>query len=100
MSLPKGIALVTGASGGIGRAISLKLADEGFDLAINDLFPNKANLSRLADEIQAKGKRVVEVIADVSKEDEVMSMIEKTVAELGGLDVVSFNQDPHQYSFG
>jgi NAD(P)-dependent dehydrogenase (short-subunit alcohol dehydrogenase family) len=90
MSSSNGVALVTGSAQGIGRAIALKLADDGFDVAVNDIIINNANLSELANEIRAKGRRALEVIADVSEENEVRSMVETTVRELGGVDVVSF----------
>lgn len=83
------VALVTGSAQGIGRAIALKLAVDGFDVALNDIFTNKAQLSQLADEIRAKGQRALEVIADVSIENEVKDMVERTARELGGVDVVS-----------
>ena len=83
-----GIAIVTGAAQGIGRAISLRLASDGFDVAINDIEANKHNLDTLAAEIVAKGRRTMCVVADVRKEDEVQAMIERVVGELGGLDAV------------
>lgn len=56
MSNLKGTAIVTGASQGIGRAIALRLADDGFDVAINDLSAAKDNLETLRQEIVAKGR--------------------------------------------
>ena len=83
-----GIAIVTGAAQGIGRAISLRLADDGFDVAINDIQSNKANLEAVGAEIAAKGRRTTLIIADVTDEGEVKGMIDQVVQELGGLDVV------------
>ena len=83
-----GIAIVTGAAQGIGRAISLRLADDGFDVAINDIQSNKANLEAVGAEIAAKGRRTTLIIADVRDEGEVKGMIDQVVKELGGLDVV------------
>lgn len=94
MSSPTEVALVTGSAQGIGRGIALKLADDGFDVAINDIESNKANLASLAEEIRSKGRKALEVVADVSAEDQVKSMVETTVKELGGLDVVSV---PHTF---
>lgn len=93
MALSKGIALVTGSAQGIGRGIALRLADDGFDIALNDILPNKANLSGVAAEIRSKKRRAFEVFADVRAENQVKGMVESTVKELGGLDVVSLAFD-------
>jgi NAD(P)-dependent dehydrogenase (short-subunit alcohol dehydrogenase family) len=86
--MSKGVALVTGSGQGIGRAIALRLADDQFDVAINDIPPNKENLEILKAEIEAKGRRALIVIADVSQEEQVQGMVDSVVKTLGGLDVV------------
>ncbi|KAH0826109.1 NAD(P)-binding protein [Lanmaoa asiatica] len=86
-----GIAIVTGAAQGIGRAISLRLADDGFDVAINDIQSNKANLEAVSAEIAAKGRRTTRIIADVTDEAQVKGMIDDVVRELGGLDAMIAN---------
>lgn len=87
-SRPQKIALVTGAAQGIGRAIAIRLADDGLDVAVNDLAPNKDLLEALSNEISAKGYRSCIVCADVSVEAQVKGMIDTVVEVLGGLDVV------------
>jgi len=91
MSLSKGVALVTGSAQGIGRGIALRLADEGYDIALNDIVSNKSNLSGVAEEIRSKKRKAFEVFADVRSEEQVKGMVQNTVKELGGLDVMVAN---------
>ena len=83
------VAIVTGGAQGIGYGIAKKLADDGFDVAVNDLSAKKQQLEAVVEELRKKGRRVVAVPGDVSSESDVISMIERTVQELGGVDVVS-----------
>ncbi len=82
------IALVTGAARGIGRAIALRLAEDGLDVAVNDL-PNTPELDDVVREIEGKGRRSLAVPADVSLEPGVEKIIQQVVQNLGSLDVVS-----------
>lgn len=83
------VALVTGAAQGIGRSIALRLAEDGLDVAINDLPHQIEKLSQVAEEIHAKGRRSFICCGDGSVEEDVRSLVAKVVEELGGLDVVS-----------
>jgi NAD(P)-dependent dehydrogenase (short-subunit alcohol dehydrogenase family) len=84
----KGIALVTGSGQGIGRGIALRLADDGFDVAINDIASKKDVIDGVVAEIQHKGRRSLAVPADVAVDGEVKGLVATVVKKLGGLDVV------------
>lgn len=84
------IALVTGASRGIGRAIAIALAREGADVAVNYRSrEEEANAVALA--IRELGRRSIAVRADVSKRDDVVRMIQTVETELGGIGILVNN---------
>ncbi|KAJ7097549.1 NAD(P)-binding protein [Mycena epipterygia] len=89
--MSKGVALVTGAAQGIGRGVALRLADDGFDVAVNDITVNSEKLDKLVGEIQEKGRMSSKHIADVAQEDQVKTMVELVVQQHGGLDVMVAN---------
>ncbi|MEZ2656590.1 3-oxoacyl-[acyl-carrier-protein] reductase [Aneurinibacillus aneurinilyticus] len=84
------VALVTGASRGIGRAIALELARQGADVAIN-YAGNEAAARDVADEIARLGRRALVVKANVADADEVETMVKQTINELGKLDILVNN---------
>ncbi|TCD65276.1 hypothetical protein EIP91_002838 [Steccherinum ochraceum] len=86
-----GTAIVTGAAQGIGKSIALRLADDGFNVVVSDLETQKDKLDAVAAEIRTKGRRAVVVPTNVLHEEEVAKLVEKTVEELGGLDVMVAN---------
>ncbi len=79
-----------GATQRIGKAIALQLADDGFDVVVNDLpLPEKiAELKEVEEEIIRKGRRAAILPGDVSSDIGVEGMEEGTVNTLGGLNVV------------
>ncbi len=83
-------ALVTGASRGIGRAIALKLADEGYHVVVNYLFEEEDYTGTVA-KIKTKGVDAMAIRADVSRFEEVKHMIGLTVEEYGSIDVLVNN---------
>ncbi|KAF5351134.1 hypothetical protein D9756_008245 [Leucocoprinus leucothites] len=85
------VALITGGAQGIGRAIALRLAQDGCDIAIDDI-PSKSNeLESVANEIQNLGRKVITLTHDVRKEESVREMVEQTVTALGRLNIMVAN---------
>jgi len=89
MSTAGKVALVTGAGQGIGRAIALRLARDGADIAIVDLDDEK--MRGVADEVRAAGRKATTFLADVSSRDEVFAAVDHAERELGGYDVMLNN---------
>jgi len=93
------VALVTGASRGIGRAIAARCAREGAAVAINYITgpepvqgkDNRADANALVEEIRGSGGRAVAVEADVSNGEQVQRMVERIAEELGTIDVLINN---------
>jgi glucose 1-dehydrogenase len=86
MRLTGRVALVTGASAGIGRATALALAREGADVALNYLSLADA-AEELAGQIRALGRRALLLPVDVSDQAAVEAMVARTAGELGRLDI-------------
>jgi enoyl-[acyl-carrier protein] reductase III len=88
------VALVTGSTRGIGRAIALRLAQEGADVAVHGR-TGEGGSRKLAeavcDEVRALGRRAAAFGADVSRKDEVAALMEAVEAEFGRLDVLVLN---------
>ncbi|KAL5632066.1 hypothetical protein ACGC1H_000178 [Rhizoctonia solani] len=89
------VAIVTGAAQGIGRAIALKLASDGNDVAVNDINTKQNELEQLVEEIKNLGQKAIAITGDVCKESEVHNMVAKTVDALGSLDIMVANAGTH-----
>ena len=83
-------ALVTGASRGIGKAIAIRLAKDGYDIAVN-YNSNTEKAEQAAAEIRSLGVKAVTYKADTSKIDEVKAMFREIRKDFGGLDVLVNN---------
>src|SRR6266481_3279791 len=84
------VAIVTGASRGIGAAVAERLAGDGFTVVINYSSDAKA-AETLARNIESKGGRVLTAKADVSDASAVRGMFDATEAAFGGVDVLVNN---------
>lgn len=89
MSIEGKVAFVTGGGQGIGRAIALRLASDGADVAIADLDEEKANA--VAEEVRGRGRESVVTTTDVSDRDQVFAAVDTVASELGGFDVMVNN---------
>ena len=81
------VALVTGAAQGIGRAIALRLARDGADIAVVDV--NEAKVGAVAKEVAALGRKATPITADVSDRDQVHAAVRQARGELGSLEIMS-----------
>jgi glucose 1-dehydrogenase len=87
MKLSGKIALVTGASAGIGKASAVALAREGADVALNYLGYDES-AAEAASVIRGLGRRALLLPVDVSDQNAVEEMVSRTVAELGHIDIL------------
>ncbi|MDB5184998.1 MAG: Oxidoreductase [Candidatus Saccharibacteria bacterium] len=82
-------ALVTGGDSGIGRATAIAYAREGADVVINYLPSEEADAQEVIALLKATGRKVVAVPGDISDEAFCKQLIETTVSELGGIDILA-----------
>lgn len=84
------VALVTGSSRGIGRACAVRLAEAGADVIVTYLTARSA-AQKVAEDIQALGRRTAAVKVDVSEPEDIVSMIDFVKDTFGALDIVVSN---------
>ncbi len=89
--LSRGVALVTGSASGVGRACAVRLATEGYDVVVNYPGADRTEAEETVALVQARGRQALLVQCDVSRNDEVVRMIEAVGAWLGRLDIVVNN---------
>ncbi|MGE0680693.1 MAG: SDR family NAD(P)-dependent oxidoreductase [Candidatus Binatia bacterium] len=98
-TLQRKVALVIGASQDIGRATALALAEAGADIAIASVLSSQRQtgaVSMCLSEIQAHGRKSFAQTIDASNEDNVNALVQRTVRELGRLDILV---NAHDLSF-
>jgi 3-oxoacyl-[acyl-carrier protein] reductase len=96
MQLKDKVALVTGSSRGIGRAIALKLAEEGCHLAVNYL-SNTWAAEQAAEQIRNTGQKAVLFQVDVSNFADAEEMVKKVKSDYGRIDILVNNVGPFLY---
>ena len=92
MALENRVALITGSSSGIGRAVALAMAQAGADVVINHPSRHEAEAAAaIAAQIRAMGRRASVIEADVADEQSVSAMVEQATRELGRIDILVNN---------
>lgn len=89
MKLKDKVAIVTGARRGIGKAIALKLAEEGAKVAVTDI--SKEDCQGVVEEIEKLGSQGLALELDVTKEDKIESVFEEVRNEFGKVDILVNN---------
>ncbi|AEF42659.1 acetoin reductase [Hoyosella subflava] len=89
MTITGKVALVTGGGRGIGRAIALRLADDGAAIALVDT--NEQNMEAVAAEIRERGRKATTFQADVSSRQQVYDAVDHAESALGGFDIMVNN---------
>lgn len=84
------VALVTGSSRGIGRAIAIELGSRGCRVVVNYLH-NQQTAQEVAEQIQQRGSEAVIMAADVSVAEQAQQLIDTAVSSFGGLDILVNN---------
>ena len=90
MRLLNKVALITGASRGIGREIALAFAREGADIGIN-YFKSAQAAEKLAEEIKQIGRQAIIIQADVSQVEPVRAMVDTMIEHFGRIDILVNN---------
>ncbi len=90
MNLTGKVALVTGASRGIGQATAIELAKAGADIVVN-FIGNEAVAQETVEAIETLGRKVIKIKADVGNAEEVQAMVDEAVATFGHIDILVNN---------
>ncbi|MBN2181596.1 MAG: 2-dehydro-3-deoxy-D-gluconate 5-dehydrogenase KduD [Sedimentisphaerales bacterium] len=85
--LDEKVAIVTGSARGLGQAIAIGLAEAGADVALVDIL----DMSGTKKEIEKLGRKALDIKADLSKKECVETIVDRTVKEFGGIDILFNN---------
>jgi dehydrogenase/reductase SDR family protein 4 len=94
-SLENKVALVTGGSRGIGRAIALTFAENGADVAISSR--KLPELEQVAEEIKATGRKALAISSHIAKAEESRNLVDKVKEEFGRIDILVNNAGTNPY---
>ena len=90
MNLTGKVALVTGASRGIGQATAIELAKAGADVVVN-FIGNEAVAQETVEKIEALGRKAIKIKANVGDADDVQAMVDEAIATFGHIDILVNN---------
>ncbi|OGO19756.1 MAG: hypothetical protein A2Z15_08135 [Chloroflexi bacterium RBG_16_50_11] len=85
------VVIVTGARQGLGKSISLGMAEQGADLVICDRVLDDGKLAETAKEIEAMGRKTLSLGGDITVEDDVNNVVNKALEKFGKIDVLVNN---------
>jgi dehydrogenase/reductase SDR family protein 4 len=90
-SLKGKVAIITGGSRGIGKAIALAFAEAGADVVVCSRNERPPELEKVAEQIQATGKSALAIPAHVGKKEDVQNVVQKTMHQFGRVDILLNN---------
>jgi len=90
MKLKNKVALITGSSRGIGKAIAILFAKEGANIVVN-YFDSVVEAEKVVTEIESLGVKAIKIQADVSKEEQVKNMVSQAIKAFGQIDILINN---------
>lgn len=90
MVLSGKVALITGSARGIGKAIALELANHGANIVINDILTEN-EINKTLEEVKQSSNKAIGIRADITKLDEVESMVKEIINKFGKVDILINN---------
>lgn len=93
MEIKGKVAVITGAAGGMGRALSIELAKAGVNVVVSDI--NLAGAEKVKNELKALGRKALAVRADVTAISDVQELLRTSVKEMGQVDILVNNAGVH-----